>query len=136
MSLSKAQRAVVREMFGGCCAYCGQPLGERWHADHVRAVRRMIWHEMKEDGESRRVLVGIECPENEAIDNYFPACAPCNLHKSVYSLTEWRKKLGRQIEIAMKACGPLRQAYRFGLVHFSDAPIVFYFEKFKAAQPS
>jgi len=39
--LTKAQRAVLREKFGGRCAYCGCELPEKgWHADHLEPVMR------------------------------------------------------------------------------------------------
>jgi hypothetical protein len=38
--MKAADRALLREKFGGRCAYCGEPLGERWHADHVEPVIR------------------------------------------------------------------------------------------------
>jgi len=41
MALTKNQRAELREMFGGRCAYCGCELPEKgWHADHIEPVRR------------------------------------------------------------------------------------------------
>lgn len=33
MAITKQQRAALREKFDGRCAYCGHPLGEKWHAD-------------------------------------------------------------------------------------------------------
>ncbi|MFW8236293.1 HNH endonuclease, partial [Klebsiella pneumoniae] len=42
MALTKKQRAELRMKFGGRCAYCGCELGDKWHADHVEAVRRNI----------------------------------------------------------------------------------------------
>lgn len=139
MSLSKSQRAAVREMFGGCCAYCGHPLGEKWHADHVEAVRRDSDYvpggftngtyrpaRLVSNGKMLR-------PENDRLDNYFPACVPCNIDKSCEQLESWRKSLERKIGVALRGSTPLRHAHRFGLVQFSDVPIVFHFEKYLAA---
>ncbi len=42
MALTKKQRAELRMKFGGRCAYCGCELGEKWHADHVKPVIRLM----------------------------------------------------------------------------------------------
>ncbi len=42
MALTKKQRTELRMKFGGRCAYCGCELSDKWHADHVEAVRRNI----------------------------------------------------------------------------------------------
>ena len=41
MRLKKAEREQVRMKYGGRCAYCGNDLGERWHADHFAPVIRL-----------------------------------------------------------------------------------------------
>lgn len=136
MSLSKSQRIAIREMFGCRCAYCGHPLGERWHADHIQAImRKTEWlrdekgKRIVENGRMKVRVIGAWNPENERIDNYFPACVPCNIDKNCMDIETWRKSLQDKINVALRASTPLRHAKRFGLVHFSDDPIVFYFEK-------
>lgn len=143
MSLSKSQRAALREMFGGNCAYCGHPLGEKWHADHVEPVMRetkYVRGERDSHGVYRQgkfVQTGVLYrPENERPDNYYPACIPCNIDKACVEVETWRRHLQDKINIALRASTPLRHAQRFGLVQFSDAPIVFYFEKFAAKRES
>lgn len=43
MALTKKQRAILREKFGGKCAYCGCELPEKgWHADHVSQWREYL----------------------------------------------------------------------------------------------
>lgn len=136
MSLSKSQRAIVRAMFDDRCAYCGHPLGERWHADHVEPVMRNTQyvrddngHAVVVNGRLKTKLVGFYSPENDRDDNYFPACVPCNIDKSCLPVEVWRKQLQDKCNVALRASTPLRHAKRFGLVHFTDAPIVFYFER-------
>lgn len=138
MSLSKSQRSAVREMFGGNCAYCGHLLGERWHADHVQAVmRKTEWLKDEAglriviDGRPKVKVIGLWKPENERPNNYFPACVPCNIDKSCVDIETWRRCLQDKINVALRASTPLRHAQRFGLVQFSDAPVVFYFEKYQ-----
>lgn len=56
-ALSRVDRAAVYAKTAGLCHICGGPAGERWHADHVVPHAR---------GGAHRV------------DNYLPACGPCN----------------------------------------------------------
>lgn len=109
MSLSKSQRAVVREMFGGFCAYCGQPLGSKWHADHVEPVMRETKYVSGKRG-------------------------PCNIDKACVDIETWRRLLRDKVNVALRASNPLRHAQRFGLLQIIDAPIVFHFEKFGAGR--
>jgi hypothetical protein len=124
MTLTKSQRAAVREMFGGCCAYCGNELREKWHADHVEPVLREYW---KKGG-------GFQIPERDIISNLFPSCAPCNIHKHAMSLEDWRNYLQDQVAMARRNSAPFRHAERFKMITVSDRPIVFHFEKYSAVQ--
>lgn len=120
--------------FGGRCAYCGcelPPTG--WHVDHVAAIYResVFDRERKVHGEFRLVQTGrCERPENENADNYFPACRPCNLFKSVYDLETWREEIAKQVERARKTSFNFRFAERFGLIQETGAPVVFWFERY------
>lgn len=78
MKLTKAQRATLREMFGGHCAYCGCELGSRWHADHVEAVERKSIHI---PGKGFVTTGELWKPENDHIGNLMPSCVPCNIDK-------------------------------------------------------
>lgn len=137
MALSKSKRAALREMFSGRCAYCGHPLEERWHADHIEPIVRKseaIYENGRpvvEKGRLKMKVVGMWNPQNDHDDNYFPACVPCNIHKGACAVEEWRRILQGLTEAAMRDFTPIRHAHRFGLVHFSSAPIIFYFEKFR-----
>lgn len=136
MKLTKAQRATLREMFGGRCAYCGHELGERWHADHVEPVRREM--KLVRDDVSRRsrfVPTGaLERPENDHIGNLMPACAPCNIRKHAASLEEFRHGMERAVEVARAASSAYRHALRFGLIAEQTGPVIFYFERYAATQ--
>lgn len=129
MTLTKSQRASIREMFGGRCAYCGHELGPRWHADHVIAVERKTHYVRDKNDMWKAKTIGFWAPHNDHKDNIFPACAPCNIHKSCSSLEDWRKQLQDQINVALRGSSPLRHAMRFGMLEIAEAPIVFYFEK-------
>jgi hypothetical protein len=73
----------------------------------------------------------LERPQNENLDNLFPACAPCNLLKSVYSLEGFRKEIGMQVERARKYSVNFRTAERFGMVQVVPVPVVFFFERYQ-----
>ena len=38
--MNKAEREKIRNMFDGCCAYCGKDLEKTFHVDHVIPIRR------------------------------------------------------------------------------------------------
>lgn len=121
---SKAQRAALREKFGGKCAYCGGNLGKTMHADHMEPVLRLPkdqWGEPHPNGPMWK-------PERNTVGNMMPACAPCNLHKGGYPLEAWRTYIGRSAEIVRKQTSTFRAGERFGVITVSTAPIVFYFE--------
>lgn len=147
MTLSKAQRATLRMMFEGRCAYCGAPLPEKgWHADHVEPVGREWWKTTKwwkeahgfrwdvQDGKVVRIEVpvvekaGLENPHNDRLDNLFPACAPCNLDKHAMSLENWRTSLQDRAGVCRRNYSAFRHAERFGLVQEIAKPVVFWFE--------
>lgn len=104
--LKKSEREAVRLKFAGMCAYCGEPLGERWHADHFEAVRREWW---KKGG-------GMERPQNDTLENLMPSCAPCNIDKHAMSLEDWRRKLENAADVLRRNHPTYRHAVRFGLV--------------------
>lgn len=135
MKLSKKQRAELREMFGGKCAYCGCELPENgWHADHVEAVIRVSEQCMKsaEKGLFKLKATGdVYRPEADTLDNLYPACAPCNLMKTTYSLEMFRKQVSLQSERGRKSSMNFRTAERFGLIEVVDKPVIFWFEKWR-----
>ncbi len=126
MKLTKSQREDLRNMFDGRCAYCGCPLGEKWHADHVVAVRRDGYYESgkwKLNGKMER-------PENDQLRNLFPACIACNLLKSTTSVEDFRKTI-QHICITISSEGShIRHLLRFGKCRIDATPVVFYFESY------
>jgi 5-methylcytosine-specific restriction endonuclease McrA len=117
MALSKKQRTELKHKFGGKCAYCGCELGEKWHADHVKAIYR-----------NSQADAGMDRPENEIENNYFPACPPCNLFKAVWTVEQFRKEIQPQVSRARAYSGNFRVAERFGLIEEIKKPVVFWFE--------
>lgn len=70
-------------------------------------------------------------PEAERLDNLFPACAPCNLLKTSYSLEMFRKQVSLQVERGRKSSMNFRTAERFGLIEAVEKPVVFWFEQYQ-----
>lgn len=130
LRLTKAQRATLRQMFGGACAYCGQPLANRWHADHFDAIERKM---AVVEG---RFVSTRECykPENDTIENFRPACAPCNISKASMSIEPWRAWLTAHVASLNRYQPTYRLMKAYGLIVETGAPIVFYFERYAAQQ--
>jgi hypothetical protein len=133
MKLTKAQRATLREMFGGRCAYCGCELGDRWHADHIEAVERKLEY-VREGYSSRLRTTGeVHRPERDCIENLNPSCAPCNIDKHAMTLEQWRTKLQNAVGVLTRNQPTFRHAMRFGLVQDTGAKVEFYFERAAAS---
>lgn len=90
----KEQRQILKMKYGGRCAYCGEELGDRWHADHIKPVLRkskVVYDESgkiarNDDGSWKYKVVGMHKPEHDILDNMNPACVQCNLYKSCMGL--------------------------------------------------
>lgn len=131
MRLSKADREAVRAKFGGRCAYCGEHLGERWHADHFEAVVRDMRYEPGRGFVPTGTMLR---PQHDTLANLMPACAPCNIDKGSNSLDWWRGKLQGATGVLARNNPTYRHARRFGLVAETGAQIVFYFERSRNGQ--
>ena len=131
MKLTKAQREQLKNKFGGHCAYCGCDLGDKWHADHIEAVKRDIIHV----GGGKLVSGEMTRPHLDTIENMNPACVPCNLNKSSMSIEGWRGVLGGYRKALIRDSHTFRHSLRFGLVEFTDKPVVFFFETYQQGAP-
>lgn len=127
MKLTKAQRATLRKKYQGRCAYCGDPLGDRWHADHIEPIVRSDW--FKKASIPPR---GPDYPERDTLENMNPACAPCNIDKHRMTLEDWRLMIQRTNDVLRRDVSIFRRAIRFNLIELRDEPVVFYFEQYKA----
>lgn len=135
MKLNKTDREKIRNLFGGRCAYCGEALGQRWHADHIAPVFRITKYESvkKPNGHYTLKTVNtglLEKPDRDMLDNIYPSCVPCNLHKGAHTIESWRRSLQKKTEELMRDSSAYRHAKRFGLVKETGINVVFYFEKF------
>lgn len=123
MKLTEAQREELKQKFNGDCAYCGDPLGEKWHADHLEAVVRDLT-----TGKPTK-------PENDVIENFMPSCTHCNYNKRSLSLENWRDLLAHYRDVqVIRDCPQIHHLMRFGLVEFIQKPIVFHFEKWEQSR--
>ncbi len=139
MTLTKKQREVLKLKFGGRCAYCGDELGDRWHADHMQAIRRESEFVAAPEGSHYNVVLRhtgrCDHPELDHIENMMPACQPCNLYKGGNTLEGWRQQLQELNRKLQDYSKHFRFAKAFGLVIEIDKPVVFYFEQFNKASP-
>ncbi len=133
MRLNKAQRAELRQKFGGRCAYCGCELGDSFHADHLESVQRKLEHVR---GKGFVATGELYRPEHDHIENMMPACAPCNIDKHSMPLESWRGKLTNTLGVLQRNNPTYRHALRFGMLEEKPAPIVFYFERHSAVSGS
>ena len=131
MKLTKAQREQLKNKFGGHCAYCGCDLGDKWHADHIEAVKRDIIHV----GGGKLVSGEMTRPHLDTIENMNTACVSCNLNKSSMSIEGWRGVLGGYCKALIRDSHTFRHSLRFGLVAFTDKPVMFFFETYQQGTP-
>ncbi|MCB5324511.1 HNH endonuclease [Yersinia intermedia] len=120
MKLSKKQRAELREIFGGKCAYCGCELTDKFHADHIQPVIRtggvMIYQ------------------DRDNIENMVPSCHPCNLHKHCNSLEDYRRIIDDGRREFLRS-GKGKALVRMGLVDMKPDSVIFWFEKWREENP-
>lgn len=131
----KTARRVAHEVRWSLCLLW---LRTGWHADHVEAaLRKWKFGDRQADGTRRTVATGdFWRPENDAIENLFPACAPCNLFKATFTVEDFRKQITAQAERARAYSVNFRTAERFGLVEVVDKPVVFWFERYQEGEAS
>ncbi|MBY4887729.1 HNH endonuclease [Pantoea sp. DY-15] len=135
MKLTTKQRSALRMKFGGRCAYCGCLLPEKgWHADHVEPVLRIS--EIDEVARKKglwklRNTGDVTYASRENIENHYPACAPCNLFKATFSVEVFREQIAKQVERARASSVNFRTAERFGQIEVTQAPVIFWFERYR-----
>lgn len=117
MKLTKPQREELRNKYDGRCAYCGDLLSARFHADHIEPIVRN-WI----DG-------GCEKPENNRLDNYNPSCPSCNIIKGSNSLEAFRKTVAGFVKSLNRDSTQYKFAKRYGLVEETDIEVVFWYER-------
>jgi hypothetical protein len=116
-SLTKKQRQQVYDKTGGHCAYCGEPITiKQMQADHIAPF------EYAE-------IVEHEGYNPNSIDNFLPACRPCNYIKGSLPFEKFRVIVSLWPKTLFRDSVTYRNALRFGVVEVKPQRVVFYFEK-------
>jgi len=119
MKLNKQQREQLKQKFGGRCAYCGDLLPDRWHADHVEPIVR-DW-----------VNGGCQYPDRDCFENLAPACSSCNTIKGSQSLEGFRQLIGGFIKSLNRDSTQYKFAKRYGLISEEvSIEVTFFFETY------
>lgn len=127
MAISKKDRGIVFNKYGGKCAYCGCELQKGWHVDEVQPVRRNYKDEWV-NGKWVRKFVSYEHPERMCIENQNPACASCNINKHSDTLENFRKAIKGYMNYLNEISTQFKIAKRYGLITENDIEVKFYFE--------
>ena len=106
--ISKKERLEIASKTNNRCGYCGEPLPERWHVDHIEPFAKN----------------GTTCEK----DNLMAACPQCNRFKDTFTIDLFRRELKQQVDRARRQSVNFRFAEKYGLIKVTDRPIVFYFE--------
>ncbi len=125
--MTKKDREIIFDKYGGKCAYCGCDLVKGWHADHIDPVVR----DFKWDRSSGRYKQTGTCqnPENDVLENYNPSCASCNIQKNSFTLEQFRKNIEQFVSSLNDYSTQYKFAKRYGLVIETGIDVKFYFEK-------
>ncbi len=129
MRVSKTNRAVIFNKYGGKCAYCGCDLQKGWHVDELLPIRRntvfsKVLHKWVHDGTC-------EHPERFHIDNQMPSCPSCNINKHSLPLESFRALIQNFTKSLNRDSTQYKIAKRYGLIREVEKPVDFYFETFK-----
>lgn len=114
--MTKVERKLIYDKYGGKCAYCGCDLPKRWHADHIEPIRR------NGDGTSLH-------PERDVIENFNPSCPSCNINKHSDSLEGFRRNIQGYVNSLNSYSVQYQMAKRYGLVEETNKEVKFYFEQ-------
>ena len=130
MAISKKDREIIFNKYGGRCSYCGNPLQKGWHVDELLPVRRNMKYNKDK---SKFVHDGTyEHPGRLNINNQMPSCPSCNINKHSMSLEEFRDLIAGFMKHLNEENTQYKIAKRYGLVTETIKPIVFYFERVSA----
>lgn len=130
MKLTKQQRQALKEKYNGRCAYCGDLLGERWHADHIEPVKRYTKWIASDMFTQERIYENFQKhPERNTLENFNPSCPSCNIVKSSMSLDSFRKIIRGFITSLNRDSTQYKFAKRYGLLEEKEIEVRFWFEK-------
>ena len=119
--MTKKERQIVFNKYGGKCAYCGRELQKGWHVDHIEPA----FHNWSDEDIKRHLKQ--DRGEN-AIENYNPACPRCNRWKGTWSIEQFRNEIYLQLERLERDSAAFRMARDYGLIKTTDIEVKFYYE--------
>jgi 5-methylcytosine-specific restriction endonuclease McrA len=136
MSISKKDRELIFQKYGGKCAYCGCELQKGWHIDHLKPINRYSESVRDERGfvvrdENYNVkrVMKIGRPENDVLENMNPACASCNINKHSLTIEGFRDLINGFLNSLNQRSTQYKFAKKYGLLEETGNPVIFYFEK-------
>ena len=119
--MTKNERQIVFDKYGGKCAYCGCELQKGWHVDHIEpAFHNWSDEDVKRHLKQERGL--------NIIENYNPACPRCNRWKGTWSIEQFRNEISLQLERLERDSAPFRMARDYGLIKTSEIEVKFNYE--------
>ena len=119
--MTKNERQIVFDKYGGKCAYCGCELQKGWHVDHIEpAFHNWSDEDVKRYLKQERGL--------NIIENYNPACPRCNRWKGTWSIEQFRNEISLQLERLERDSAQFRMARDYGLIKTSEIEVRFYYE--------
>lgn len=133
--MTKKERNIVFEKYGGKCAYCGCELQKGWHVDHLDSCRRLTEdvQVLQPEGVYPRYkyvtkFVGYANPNAHHIDNYMPSCPSCNINKHGDTIEEFRRSIEGYLRSLNLRMVQYKMVKKYRLVEETNKPVVFYFE--------
>lgn len=127
--MTKADREIVFNKFGGKCAYCGCELNVKFQVDHI-VPKSFFEAHIKNQFRVPAFLKHLTIEDVNNIDNLMPTCGICNKWKSAHDLELFRSEIAEQIKRLNDWSSNFRFAKRYGLVKETPKPVIFYFELF------
>lgn len=124
----KQEREIIFNKYSGKCAYCGDPLPNRWHVDHIDPViRDIIYVKGKGYTTGKNMLK----PELDVLENKNPACPKCNIMKHSSDIEGFRNMILNFVKSLNTYSNQYKFAKKYGLVSENEQKVTFYFETLK-----
>ena len=126
--LEKLTKEMLFAKYDGLCAFCGHPLGEKWHIWHIESNKTIVT--------AKEVIL-----PNDTYENKEPACISCNTTRNNNShgdrkldVEGFRSALYWEFEFlrnGMTYATIYKKMVKYGLIEETGREIGFYFEKIK-----
>jgi hypothetical protein len=131
MYISKKRREIIKQKYGGRCAYTGTVLKDDWQVDHIKPMRMYEFGQHPYDGNPNHIDNLVPC---QRIVNHYKRALPIELFRTWFlgGLHERLKKLPKNPKVKKsikRKAYLLEVAGLFGITE--DTPFCgeFYFEK-------